>query len=90
MRELASLAHEAVELARARRAECEVWLEYRTAAEVRASGGDLEQIAERTTLTGTITTWRDGHEGCAVIQGTGGVTQAADAAVALGKVLPRR
>jgi predicted Zn-dependent protease len=90
MRELASLAHEAVELARARRAECEVWLEYRTAAEVRAVGGDLEQIAERTTLTGTITTWRDGHEGCAVIQGTGGVTQAVDAAVALGEVLPRR
>jgi PmbA protein len=90
MRELASLAHEAIELARARRAECEVWLEYRAAAEVRSTGGELEQIAERTTLTGTITTWRDGHEGCAVIQGTGGVAQAVDAAVALGKVLPRR
>jgi PmbA protein len=90
MRELASVAHEAVELARARRAECEVWLEYRTAAESRAAGGDLEHIAERTTLTGTITTWRDGHEGCAVIQGTGGIAQAVDAAVALGEVLPRR
>lgn len=90
MRELASLAHEAVELARVRRAGCEVWLEYRTAAEARAAGGDLEQIAERTTLTGTITTWRDGHEGCAVIQGTGGITQAVDAALALGELLPRR
>jgi PmbA protein len=90
MAELASVVDQAIELARARNAECEVWLEHRTAAESRAADGDLEHIAERATLTGTITTWRNGHEGCAVIQGAGGIRQTVDAALALGEVLPGR
>jgi PmbA protein len=90
MAELASVVNQAIELARARNAECEVWLEHRTATDVRAADGDLEHIAERATLTGTITTWRNGHEGCAVIQGAGGIRQTVDAALALGEVLPGR